>query len=398
MRAQLADLPGMTARLELAVAAGRLPVHTLALLGPGSAELAPDEGGRRSDPRPRLRYWTTTEHRTVIEYHSPNPGMGYDPQRWPDQPFYAIRPVTVWHSEPVTRAAADDGVGSLPVAVWVSMWALRWRAGFGHRHPGEVDVAGWRAQRARAGDASVRHARLLAARSPDACAVFAYLHAVKSAARDHEWLATLGLATHDGPRTKPGVVDPDTPDPLDEVYRARFGARRPRFGLGCDVAYLDRWLLRAAETDRGIAAFAAELRALHAECTAALGETSDLVWLGQCPNRLQHDDGEELCAASLWHDPYASRVSCPRCRAEWVEREWLWLAARIRFEYPIDRRRRYSQRDRDGLRPVACERCGAALAVLWVEVTEPRRDRERFWRPSGTRCSLDCDERKGEAA
>jgi hypothetical protein len=351
IRGWLRDLPAIAARLILAVIAPQPRLNPLSLAGPGNWY---------ADPDPTARWWRA--------------------------------PVLNDAGQPVCDTP-DDQVGALPIRTWLDGWVTDWRSALGH-HTSGVRRVPTAEDRQRAADASVRHLRLLAARSPAACQIMAHLLTAAAAQRAYNARAALGLHGYRNP-----AALPDGYDPLREEWEARYGRLAVPRPVADDVAYLRRHVDAVCNRNHAVAEFAAELRALRATLLAALGETSDLEWLGRCPNHLVDRDSQEdlgPCGAGLWHDPYTTVVECPRCHTRWVEREYLTLAARIRWEWPIDRRRRYTRQDIDDMRPTACGACGAAVAVEWLDATEAR-ERVRRWRPARVWCPA-CEARGSEAA
>lgn len=439
IREQLAGVVAMTRRLAYHLAPGSPPagdklsrpgrvgsptaarLDVLSLVGPGVTEI-------RRDARslvPQVRRWSTLHEYTI------RIGDG------PDQ----RRTVRTWHSElvagDVTRrpcrcgdvhdedfdgrprrqprlVLADDQVGVIPPAEWCDVWVRRWRLLLGHHQaPARIRIA-LRADVDRAqrlADAAVRQARLLAAGHAGTMpAVAAYL-AVKQGyahmlaeARRRVNAALLGVRD-DGEahqaRVAAALAGDRVPrlehDAVAAEWIVRYGGAVTAAYTEVDAGYLAEWLPLVGDLDDGdVGAFAAELRSLHAELEHTLGETRDEQWLGRCPAELLVD-GEPtgpLCGAGLWHDPYRTRVECPRCHTATPEKDWVRLAARIRHAWPIDPRRRYNDGDRKAAelnvdRLPRCRGCERTMAVQWREVTA-RGDRGPMWRPVRLACPQGC--------
>ena len=157
-------------------------------------------------------------------------------------------------------------------------------------------------------------------------------------------------------------------------------------------AYLTQWLAEATDRPQAFADFAASLRTLTGALRAALGDIDDVEYLGRCPDEAEDraTHARSVCGAPIWHDPYASVITCPRCRTETGRDRSIWLARRILDAWPIDRRRRYPRGLIDILRDSTCGTCATRLDVEWIDATE-RADRERFWRPGRLTCPTGCE-------
>jgi len=71
--------------------------------------------------------------------------------------------------------------------------------------------------------------------------------------------------------------------------------------------------------------FAGEIREIVGACRSALGLTTDLKRIGQCPAQL----GDRTCGRVLYADPRADEIRCDRCRTVWPKNRWLLLGAAI---------------------------------------------------------------------
>lgn len=349
---QLGDLPRKIAALSVQLMPGpagageRVSVSrtgsptparldVLSLIGPGASDIT-------AAFHPLVRRWRTSRTVTVSVIKALGELEVED------------REVIEWHREialddegrPV-YVLDDDQAGAVPPAEWLAGWARAWRAHFGHHTPAPKPSPG-----------HLRGGSDIATR--------------------------LGL----GPARKPA----DRPmDPLADEMNSRFGVAFTT-AAATNVKYLLTWLDHACDADADVAAMASELRALAAELTRVLGERPDQQWLGRCPAVLSQDTGtDEVCGASLWQDPHASQVQCPRCHTTWGPRgvELLYLASEIRRVWPVDRRRRYNADEIDGLAPPACRACRATMKITWREVTATTDDR-RWWRPDAMACPGGC--------
>ncbi|GLY08221.1 hypothetical protein [Actinoplanes sp. NBRC 101535] len=444
IRDQLAGVAAMTGRLPAQlvpgspaadpgqkVATSRVGSPTpanlavLSLLAPGGREI-------RRDARmlaPQVRRWTTTSTYDVTVIRD-------------GQPVTERKTLPTWHSEIVTDGYLhhdcrcgtphrpqrrpvlrmdDDQVGLIPPAEWLDSWVRRWRIALHHtRSPLKARVSlACDADQARRLHRATTGERLRAARrSPALMPAVAQLIVLQrlyeqQLAADHAQVraALLGIR-HDGPDHQQrvdtalhptGALTPGRTehDAVAAGWAVRFGATQTAAAVQVDAAYLAEWAVLAADTDHpdvDLPAFAAELAALHAELQHVLGYTSDEQWIGRCPTQLRDLDGtdtDRVCGYGLWHDPYRTRIECPRCHSFWDQREWLPLARLIRTKWPIDRRRRYTQTDRD-LAEAAhdylphCHACDEPLTIGWKEVTGRGRDTTPYWTPATLTCPDQC--------
>lgn len=256
--------------------------------------------------------------------------------------------VRMWHRELITdeqgrlvMALVDDQSGVLPVRDWLRAWALEWRHPLGH------STAATFPSRSK-NSSTDRHASIKAEDAED-----------DPVAR--EW-------------------DRRWPE-------SEWGPNSARYH-----AYLSTWLPEACDRVPHIADFAASLRTLIGAVRAALDDIDDLEYLGRCPEDIEdRTTGNTLtCGAEIWHDPYASVITCPRCHTETGRDKRIWLARRILDAWPIDRRRRYPRGLIEILRLPQCGTCGTPIVVEWIDATE-RADREPFWRPGTVTCPHGCE-------
>jgi hypothetical protein len=283
---QLADLTPLGRRLVLAMVPGGgasntgrvrssktapLPVrlNPLSLIAPGSLRV-PDHLERR--------ILTTREVMTVMVDHDDEP-------RWVD--------VVVWHRQiaygpaghPVLIAAGDQR-DPLPIPTWLDLWEALARRHFRDQDPPMPQP--YRANVDR---------------------------------RAHTRAALYGDQLHRGV------------DPLEAEWLTRFGVTIGWTRADDAADYLRRRLPDiCAWMDLDAVELVTELRALYGTCRAAAGETSDLMYLGRCPETLldRGTGDEQTCGAHLVQDPFATVIRCPRCRTETGVRKWMWLARRIR--------------------------------------------------------------------
>lgn len=310
------------------------------------------------------------------------------------------REIVDWHCDLVTDedgrtvlVPIDDQVGSIPPAEWLASWARAWYAHFGTtRVTGPADTAP-PASAPRVWKAAAALDRVAAAAVPAGAAVLAWAGTVERAYRGYATRTVLGLNT-------PGDVTGD--DPVVDEWLIRFGHPGTDRLATAAARYLLTWLDRACDADVGIADLAVELRTINAELTRVLGETPDQQWLGRCPAtltaRARDANGQPRtvhrpCGASLWQDPHASQVMCPRCRSTWGPRvvELMHLATAIRMVWPIDRRRRYTTDEADAAPRPSCPTCGQPVFIDWRDVTGTG-DVERWWRPARATCHFGCAE------
>lgn len=256
-----------------------------------------------------------------------------------------MRPVVRWHRDLVrdsrgrlVMALADDQSGVLPLREWLRAWALEWRHTLGH-------------------STADGHPRRMRSREPPAARAAGQSDDPVAREWDRRWPATGW-----GPST-------------DRHH-----------------AYLTTWLPKACETMPHIGDFAASLRTLTGAVRAALGDVDDLEYLGRCPEPVydRTTGATSTCGAGIWHDPYASVITCPRCHTETGQDRRIWLARRILDVWPIDRRRRYPRGLISVLRIPDCVTCSAPVEVEWIDATE-RADREPFWRPGPLGCPNGCE-------
>ncbi len=342
-------------------------MEALNLVGPGSLNV-PDHlaaAAMAGLMHPHVRRWRTVEHLAVgkreveiVTWHQEITAgqlVHYSNSR-------DTGPSAVRDSDPdrPVRLGRPDQVGLVPPAAWAHGWVRRWQQVLGH------------------------HPRMLRRREPRTRADLP-----DAAARQRDATAMLGIGDM--------VPAPDRDlDPLASQHKLRFGPTERGFALNADVAYLRRWLSVAAEQDLDVALFAAELRALAEELGRVLGDNPDQQWLGRCPTTLtDHAAGTTRpCGAALWQDPYASQITCLRCRSTWGpdKAEVLRLAVAIRRVWPVDRRRLYlaEEVDQVNTHPPTCRNCGWGLSVAWQEVTA-YTDKERWWKPVAVTCSDGCE-------
>lgn len=337
--------------------------------------------------RPLVRRWATAREVDVTRRGAPTSTVK----------------ITEWHQELVrdpdtgdpVMVTDDDQVGLIPPREWLGQQVDTWRAAFGHarrRPPTRVpdaepepeplsdDVLTWLAQFAPDLVVDAWMSRFL---------LDVYRHG-------RAQLITGMSPGFNGDR--PAEVRED--DPLADEWEIRFGAPAIAQAPADNVAYLTTWLDRACGHDGiDLHRFAAELRALNAELGRALGEKVDQEYLGRCPSSVidRATGHSATCGAALWQDPFASVVTCPRCRSTHGPRiiDLMRLAQEIRRVWPLDRRRRYSWDDRDALPAVPCPKCAQPVIVFWRDVTGTDDGWRTWFVPAGVMCPGGCADAPG---
>lgn len=381
---QLSELPRRYATISGALAPrqtgpaerGAARVHAgLPLNENALSLLAP--GGLPPILHPKIRHWQTRRKVEVTTYAPGRP------------PRTVTIVLTDWFSEPVTGTDGqpvmdvdDDQVGVIPPREWLDQHVRQIRTHLGHHVPARTTIRATRTY-----VPAVYRTLLQHARGP---AVIAWLATTSHATGALERLAYRGLLS----------------TPADTATRIERRGEPPR-SIQWDVAYLRTWLEKACTEDAiDPAAFAAQLRALHAEITRVLGDTPDQTWVGRCPAFIAtlDDTGQPTgrrkpCGAGLWQDNSAyvsAQVQCPRCSSTWDTRghAGAGTAREIRRVWPIDRRRRYTADEVGRLRTPTCTSCGKRLTIRWRDVTGTR-DKQRTWQPTGAVCDQGCDDARG---
>jgi hypothetical protein len=231
------------------------------------------------------------------------------------------------------------------IPLWLVSWAAVWRQRLGHHQPPGVRV---RRPPALVGptftppdDPNARQAHPRAV-LPDVTTLRQQHAAEVARQAAYRSRVHLGMdvahernkaVTGDGAWTAAEHDD----DPVAAHWTARFGPPRQVRRIITDLAYLRTWWDDAAGFDDA-ADFVLGLRTLIAAGRAAIGERSDLVRLGRCPEVLldRNTNEYEYCGANLARDPMVTVVICPRCRAETNERGLLNLAVRMRDVWGAD--------------------------------------------------------------
>lgn len=381
---QLADLPTRYAAVAATASAGKsatservatsshvtakppAPVDWLSMVGPGSDVLAV--------LHPLMRHWSI-KRKVLVTTHVVGHARTVEVE------------VTDWFHELVlgddgkpVMVPDDDQVGVVPPREWADIQVRQWRAHFGHHVPARTLLPPQRPY--------IPATFLTMLRTTAGVRAVAFLAAVYTARGAHTRMAFRGLF---GPLSR----DPD----VDQIERRG----KPPRTLQWDVTYLRTWLDEAcAEDALDIAAFAAQLRALHAEIGRILGDTPDQEWIGRCPAFIAElgPDGEPTwrkrpCGGGLWQDnnAFTAQVRCPRCRITWDTRghAGAGTAREIRRVWPIDRRRRYDAAEIDRLNTPKCPSCGRRVKIEWRDVTGTR-DNRRTWQPISASCANGCDE------
>lgn len=319
-------------------------------------------------------------------------GAGYESR--PPASFDAMV-LTAWTTMAIGIEITDpqppDGDSGLSIPLWVTAWAAVWRHRWGHHQP--AGVRGPQPARTTTAPADTDSGRLECATSrpvhrcrltdlpPHMCAhcrrisdpiVEAETHTplegpviptrrdpaeyaasvaarLEEQSRDTRYMARVMLGLQvtriqvkHGPevdKADPTVwarVDYDgADDGLAEHWRLRFGDARQVRRFMVDLAYLATWLDRGLAEMNDADQFVIGLRSLIGAGRAAIGERSDVVRLGRCPEMLtdRASGNEEPCGAWLARDPMVSIVICPRCRTETPEKGLLALAGRMHHVY-----------------------------------------------------------------
>lgn len=292
-------------------------------------------------------------------------------------------------------AVDSDQLGLTPPREWLGRQVETWRRVFGHHRPAvrlKVRPEPETEERLR-DDMLARMACL----SPDMARKAWVARLLVDMYRHSRAQLVTGMSPGQA-GARPAEARDD--DPLADEWGIRFGEPATATAPTDNVRYLKTWLNEACDRDDlDLHRFAAELRALNAELGRALGERVDAEYLGRCPttvtDRATGDTGP--CGASLWQDPYASVVTCPRCRTTAGPRvlELIRLAQQIRRVWPLDRRRRYNLDDRDSMPDVSCPSCGQAVLVYWRDVTGSQDAWGTWFVPVGVMCPGGCADAPG---
>lgn len=326
------------------------------------------------------------------------------------------RPSDTPTGRPIHRLI-DDQIGAVPPAEWLDTWVRRFRVAL-QQPPRPLPPGTWvdytepdqgkRLTRVGLGE----WWRMTHGRPSIMRAVAAFL-TLRVAYADAVGRAVLGLTT-DGPERqvraedalagkRPPVLAYDT---TTAEWILRYGAAKTAAAVEVDAHYVKQWLpmVVAVNDDADtleLATFATELRALHRELESTLGLTRDDQWIGRCPAKLVDprtgDETARLCGAGIWHDAHRSDtapITCPRCQTRWPVTEWLALRAKIRHDWPIDVRVRYTKVDRAYAESVVerlpkCRGCEVTMSVRWVRDYR-RGDRAAMYRPAGYFCPNRC--------
>lgn len=260
-------------------------------------------------------------------------GGGGDPGEWVSGGGFGSRPPLVMDVLNLLR-----GGGS--IADFAHTWAADWRRAFGYHDPA---------------DTMANAATLIATMrgpepgqpwqfpdDPDERAgyvdklvtAYAHMHTKRSA----EMARILARTdTH---------TDSTDPDPLIDQWRARFGGPITAAAVRRDLKFLTDHLPRGLDLPTG-PDFAVHLRNLSGDAHAAVGDRSDLVRVGRCPEpkMTRAPDGEVYqrqqlvtdpdgtqryepvwCGRVMWQDPYATVIVCPGCKQQWqLHRALEWM-------------------------------------------------------------------------
>lgn len=389
---QLRDLPKRLAALAAALMPGQapaaervsvsshvtanLPVNTaaLSLLAPGTSEIT-------VRLHPLVRHWSA-KRKVLVTTH-----VGGYARTVPVE-------VTDWFHEtvigadgrPVLVHADDDQVGVVPPREWLDAQVRRWRSHFHHHVPPRT-----RRHRDVRTDLPGAYRTLL--RTPGGPRLLGALAALRTVGGAHARMAHLGLLGYEDPAARAA-------DPVLDAIERRCGPAATPHTVQWDIDYLLTWLPEAcAEDALELAEFAAQLTALHAEISRALGDVDDKERIGRCPAFLADPDAPDgrarPCGAELWQDnaAFTAQVQCPRCHSTWDTRghAGAGTAREIRRVWPVDRRRRYNADEIDRIPALKCRGCTGRVRLEWREVTGSR-DKQRTWQPIKAWCDTGCDE------
>lgn len=356
-------------------------LDVLTLLGHG-ALVAVDVAAQR----PLVRRW-----RTIREVDVTRRGV----------PTTTVK-IADWHQELVrdpqtgepVMVTDDDQVGIIPPREWLGQQVETWRAAFGHHLPAPARVPEAPPEHEPLSDAVLNW---LARYAPAGVVVNAWTSRWLLDAYRHGRAQLITGMSPGFNGDRPAEIREE--DPLADEWGIRFGEPALARAPADNVAYLNNWLDRACDHDAiDMHRFAAELRALNAELGRALGEKVDDEYLGRCPSTVtDRASGESsTCGAALWQDPFASVVTCPRCRSTHGPRviDLMRLAQEIRRVHPLDKRRRYSWDERDALPDVPCPNCAQPVMVFWRDVTGTDEWHTSFV-PVGAMCPGGCAEAPG---
>jgi hypothetical protein len=229
----------------------------------------------------------------------------------------------------------------LSIPEWVDGWVRAWRQRHQHHRPSLVDAEP--VERGEAPPAPVRpdfHDEQGQLLPPDVLrerlerwtAELAAWQAARQQAAEEGGRVVLGLGASLQPSDRPD-------DPLEEQHTHRYGDAPRAFALGAGAGYLAAWFEHACDDEArhpDLEGFITGLRSLVGRARSALGERSDLVYLGRCPEPFydRETDSRAPCGAHLVVDAFVDVVACKRCRSEWPKERWLFLCAQIREVFP----------------------------------------------------------------
>lgn len=306
-----------------------------------------------------------------------------------------------WHQELVrdpetgdpVMVPDDDQIGVTPPREWLGQQVTTWRSVLGHHLPRPVHADPPGPGEERLSDVALAWMHRYAPH----LVVDAWMARFLTDAYRHGRAQLITGMTNGGGDSTQRPPELRDDDALADEWEIRFGEHQVARAPAENVRYLQTWLDRACErTDLDLHRFAAELRALHAELARVLGEKTDQTYLGRCPATVTDRESSESkpCGCPLWQDPFASVVTCPRCRTAHGPRvlDLMRLSADIRRVWPLDRRKRYSFADRDEVPDVPCPKCGQPVLVFWRDVTGTDDGWHTWFVPTGVMCRGGCAE------
>jgi hypothetical protein len=356
-------------------------LDVLSLLGRG-AVVTGDLGAQR----PLVRRWYTNREVDVSQRGVPSSTVV----------------ITEWHQEfvrdPETGApvmvADDDQVGLIPPREWLGQQVDAWRAVLGRYRPPAARVSAAEQPGEQLGDEALRW---LLRYAPPGVVVNAWMARVMVDAYRHGRAQLIAGMSPGYAGNRPAEVREE--DPLADEWRIRFGEAGPARAPAENVRYLRSRLDLVCDRDDlaiDLHRFVTELRSLNAELGRALGEKSDQEYLGRCPSTVtDRETGTSgPCGASIWQEPFASVVTCPRCRSTHGPRvvDLIRLAQDIRRVWPLDRRKRYGLDDVDQVPDVPCPKCGQKVYVYWRDVTGTDEGWRTWFVVAGVMCPGGCAE------
>lgn len=260
-------------------------------------------------------------------------------------------------AEAILRAITHPApAANASIPIWVHGWAAYWRHTWDHHPPEGVRRQAWNphqpypwlvphpmtdSDRSEASRRTGAWARLVLAVDGR--------HKTSDAASADEINSFSQQDQRRGDADVTPSRDADHHDPVAAHILTRFGAAQPTHRLQTDLTYLNTWsepTLTSPHHDPR--PFTTGLAGLISAARAALGEHTEQIYLGRCPEVLTDQHGRDRyveisgppgtqptmelarCGARLTRDPQADLVVCPGCRRETPERGLLALAGAMK--------------------------------------------------------------------